>query len=42
MWQAIKIMTSITKPKGIVEVEKRFINFEFKIHNIGENNNDFQ
>jgi hypothetical protein len=39
MWQAIEKMTSITKPKGIVEVEKRFINFEFKI--LGENNNDF-
>jgi hypothetical protein len=39
MWQAIEKMTSITKPKGIVEVEKRFTNFGFKI--LGENNNDF-
>jgi hypothetical protein len=41
MWQAIEMMTSISKSKCIVEVEKRFTNFGFKIHNIGENDNDF-
>lgn len=35
-------ITSINKSKDIVEVEKTFMNFEFKIHNIGEFGNGFQ
>jgi hypothetical protein len=36
----MEIMTSINKFKGIVEVEKRFTNFRFKIYNIDEIDNE--
>lgn len=32
-------MTSINRFKGIVEIEKRFMNFGFKIYNVGKTRN---
>jgi hypothetical protein len=34
-------MTAINKFKGIIKVEKRFMNFEFKVNNVEEIDNEF-
>jgi hypothetical protein len=34
-------MTTINKFKGIIEIEKRFMNFEFKINNVEDIDNEF-
>lgn len=34
-------MTAINKFKDIIEVEKRFMNFEFEVNNVEEIDNEF-